>query len=343
MRCPKCQFDHELQTTECLKCGIVFARYQAALEAERTAAADSAAPQSIGAEAAPAGPMGRTMPLSKSAAFPAQSDQAMLEAAARARADTEAAMAKARSDAAREFKARAVALPAALIVARLLVGTGWRMAVRMLTMVLHESGHAITSWLTGRWAIPMLWVTQMSENQSWLLILVLMGGLGYGGFLAWKAKRWGWLSATGAVLLLQLVILSRPAFTQGALRTFGGDGGALVLAAILMALFYAPRTSALYKSWGLRWGLLAYGALAFMDVYKIWSGPWEDIPFGELEGVNLSDPSLLTQFYGWSVPQLVDRYVHLATACLVALAALYAWGLFSAYQEMRHPKPVEME
>jgi hypothetical protein len=33
MRCPKCQFDHELQTTECLKCGIVFARYQAALDA----------------------------------------------------------------------------------------------------------------------------------------------------------------------------------------------------------------------------------------------------------------------------------------------------------------------
>ena len=32
MRCPKCQFDHELQTTECLKCGIVFARYQAALD-----------------------------------------------------------------------------------------------------------------------------------------------------------------------------------------------------------------------------------------------------------------------------------------------------------------------
>lgn len=33
MRCPKCQFDHELQTTECLKCGIVFARYFAAQEA----------------------------------------------------------------------------------------------------------------------------------------------------------------------------------------------------------------------------------------------------------------------------------------------------------------------
>jgi hypothetical protein len=33
MRCPKCQFDHELQTTDCLKCGIVFSRYQAPQEA----------------------------------------------------------------------------------------------------------------------------------------------------------------------------------------------------------------------------------------------------------------------------------------------------------------------
>jgi hypothetical protein len=33
MQCPKCQFDHKLQTTECLKCGIVFSRYRTAQEA----------------------------------------------------------------------------------------------------------------------------------------------------------------------------------------------------------------------------------------------------------------------------------------------------------------------
>src|SRR5579883_280174 len=32
MHCPKCQFDHPLQTTECLKCGIVFSRYQPPLD-----------------------------------------------------------------------------------------------------------------------------------------------------------------------------------------------------------------------------------------------------------------------------------------------------------------------
>jgi len=112
-------------------------------------------------------------------------------------------------------------------------------------------------------------------------------------------------------------------------------GGALVLATILMATFYAPRESRLYKSWGLRWGLLGIGALSFMHVFLLWSGPLEDLPFGEIEGVNLSDPSLLTEMYGWTVLQMVDRYVRLGTFCLAALLALYVWGLVSAYLRLR--------
>ena len=117
----------------------------------------------------------------------------------------------------------------------------------------------------------------------------------------------------------------------------------MVLATILMATFYAPRESALYKNWGLRWGLLVIGALSFMHVFLIWTGPFEDIPFGEIEGVNLSDPSLLTEMYGWRVTQLVDRYVHLGTACLVVLLALYIWGLVSTYLEIPSSRPTEKQ
>jgi len=60
----------------------------------------------------------------------------------------------------------------------------------------------------------------------------------------------------------------------------------------------------------------------------------EDLPFGEIEGVNLSDPSLLTEMYGWSVTRMVDRYVRLGEVCLVALLGLYLWGLVSAYLEI---------
>lgn len=239
-----------------------------------------------------------------------------------------------RNDALRELKYRALALPLALLVARLVAGTGFRIAAGMLAMVLHESGHAISAWFTGRWAVPMLWVTMHGEERSWGIVLLLTAAIGFGGFLAWKMERWGWVGAAGALLIVQLIFLNLPA---GATIVFGGDGGAMVLATILMATFYAPRDSALYRSWGLRWGLLVVGALAFMHVYRLWSGPFENIPFGEIEGVNLSDPSLLTEMYGWPAAQLVDRYLLLAKACFVVLLALYVWGLVSAYLETRSP------
>jgi hypothetical protein len=185
----------------------------------------------------------------------------------------------------------------------------------------------------------MLWVTMHGEERSWSIVLFLSAAIIFGGFLAWKMERWGWVCAAGALLLLQITVLS--AHMDGALIVFFGDGGAMVLATILMATFYAPRESTLYQRWGLRWGLLAIGALAFMHVYRLWSGPFEDIPFGEIEGVNLSDPSLLTQMYGWNVAQLIDRYLLLAKVCFVILIGLYVWGLVSAYLEIRAPRAVQ--
>jgi hypothetical protein len=63
-----------------------------------------------------------------------------------------------------------------------------------------------------------------------------------------------------------------------------------------------------------------------MHDFMMWRGTLEDLPFGEIEAVNLSDPSLLTEMYGWTVLQMVDRYVRLGTVCLLALLALYIWG-----------------
>lgn len=309
MRCPKCQFDHPLQTTECLKCGIVFSRYKAALES----AANQVNPDVAVAVPAPPG---------------------MAEPA------TAANDALSRTDARTELKYRIFALPLALLLARLGAGTPLRMAAAMLAMVLHESGHAITAWLTGRWAVPLLWVTPHGQERSWGIVLLVTAAILFGGFLAWKAERWGWVLAAGAVLLLQLIVLSLPA---EALIVFFGDGGAMVLATILMATFYAPRESRLYKSWGLRWGLLVIGALSFMHVFLMWTGPLENLPFGEIEGVNLSDPSLLTEMYGWTVLQMVDRYVRLGTLCLLALLALYIWELVSAYLELRRSPSSEQQ
>jgi hypothetical protein len=299
MRCPKCQFDHALQTTECLKCGIVFSRYRPTPEPAPEASQDASAE-----------PEAAAIP-------PAESEQAVD-----------------RGEAIRELKYRALALPCALIVARLLAATGLRMTAGMLAMVVHESGHAITAWFTGRWAIPLLWVTPHALERSWLIVVPLAAAILFGGFVAWKTERWGWVCAAAMALLVQLIFLSVPA---EALIVFGGDAGAMVLATMLMLAFYAPRESAMYKAPSLRWGLLVFGALAFLHVFLLWTGPIDDIPFGEIEGVGPSDPTLLTEMYGWSVTQLVDRYVGLGELCLAALGVFYVWGLVSAYLRMRAP------
>lgn len=327
MRCPKCQFDHPLQTTECLKCGIVFSKYKPPVDVSGIPELSGAVAKQPDA-AVPAKPADERMAAAVVSSFVTSLERALS-------ADADKSPAAIRKEAATEFKYRLLALPLALLVARLVAGTSLRVAAGMLAMVLHESGHAITAWLAGRWAVPMLWVTMHGEERSWSIVLFLTAAIMFGGFLAWKMERWGWVCFAGALLLLQITVLS--AHHDEALIVFFGDGGAMVLATILMATFYAPRESALRQNWGLRWGLLVIGALTFMYVYRLWSGPFENIPFGEIEGVNLSDPSLLTQMYGWNVAQMIDRYLLLAKVCFVVLFGLYVWGLVSAYLEVRSP------
>lgn len=330
MRCPKCQFDHPLQTTECLKCGTVFSKYETLANPSATSALPAVATAQPGA-AVPAKPTDPRMAAAMVSSFAASLDTALSSEAA------DKSPAAIRKEASREFKYRLLALPLALLFGYWATGTGLDMPAGMLAMVVHESGHAITAWLAGRWAVPMLWVTMHGENRSWPIVLIVMAAIVFGGFLAWRARRWELVCAAGAVLILQLVILSAlSGFQQEGLIVFGGDGGALVLATILMSTFYAPAGGALRKSRGVRWGLLVIGALAFMHVFRMWSGPFEKIPFGEIEGVNLSDPSLLTAMYGWSLLQMVDRYLLLAKACFVGMGALYLWGLASAYVALRY-------
>jgi hypothetical protein len=230
-----------------------------------------------------------------------------------------------------ERRIHQLALPAALGLAFVVTRSGLRGIVRtFLSMWVHELGHAITAWLCGFGAFPGPWRTPVSEDRMAIVTLAVLAAAGYAGFRAWRAEARGWVAVVAAVVVLQLALtFGVRAHAARGLILFMGDGGCLLLGALLMATLYVRPGSALHRGW-LRWGFLVIGAFAFMDAFTVW---WEakhgseGVVFGEIEGVGDSDPTRLVFEHGWSEVKLVSRYLALGWLGLFGLAGLYVWHL----------------
>jgi hypothetical protein len=248
-------------------------------------------------------------------------------------------------DEALERRVRIFAIPVALAGAALLVWTGpGHFLVRTFaSMWVHEIGHAIAAWLCGYPAFPGPWFTPVADARSPILAVLLAGALAYAVFRSFNAERRALAAASAGLLVLQLgcTLLTSSAARQ--FIVFAGDGGCLVLGTLLMATMYAPAASPLRRGW-LRWGFLVIGAASFADAFAQWWGARSDydtIPFGHDEGSGLSDPSVLTELFGWTTGALVRRYVVLGCLCLAALAAVYAWGLSIAPGRVKRKPPID--
>lgn len=238
-----------------------------------------------------------------------------------------------------EWKIRAIAIPAAIALALVfhLWPTGHWMQRTFLSMMVHEVGHAMTGWFCGFASIPTVWKTTWPESRSLVVTVLLVGGLGFGGWRAWVSDRMLWCGV--AAVGLVLVFLGRQQSVDDAYEafTFGGDAGALILGTALMLTMFAPASSRLRTN-QLRWGFLVIGAAAYVDTFATW---WrartnEDvIPFGEIEGVGLSDPSKLQETFDWTTRQMVDRYVMVGTICGVVLIAVWAHATWRMWQRAR--------
>lgn len=238
-----------------------------------------------------------------------------------------------------EWKLRAAAIPVALVLAVAFHAseTGHFLQRTFLSMMVHELGHAVTAWWSGFSAIPTVWKTLIPETRG-VLFPVLVGGLNaFLIYASWKAKRYAVL-ALGLVLgVLQFIALNRTPEQAQELIAFGGDAGAMILGTALMMTFFVGPESKLRTN-HLRWGFLVIGAAALVDTLATWWTARRDpdvIPFGEIEGVGLSDPSKLSEDYGWSVHELVHRYTTLGTLCVVALGIAWAWGVYSARRDAK--------
>lgn len=308
--CPRCA-EPRILAPECPRCGVLYAR------AEARAAQLASRP-------APPAPVPEPTPVEPQAPFP--------PAGLAWNGDAE--------DARSELRVRLFALPVALALAWLLVNSPfWGRLLRIfLSMWIHELGHAVTAWFCGFPSMPGPWVTRTGDERSTFVFLVLATlfvGMSLRGYLT-RSRLLMIAGATALVLQFVGTVMLSP-WKARMLVVFGGDAGCLVLGGLLMTTVYAPRESKLRQGW-LHWGYLTIGAAAFMDAFSQWWAArtdFERIPFGDIDGVGLSDPSKLVDVYGWGELELIRRYTWLGLACLAALAVLYGVQLNRARAGLR--------
>jgi hypothetical protein len=230
-----------------------------------------------------------------------------------------------------ERRVRLFAIPVALVLAWAAVHAGFlRMLVRtVLSMWIHELGHAVAAWLCGRFAVPGPWFTPMGSGRSLIVVLLVAAALVAGAVRLWGQSR-PWSVALLALLPVQLYCSFGLGERQAtAFIIWSGDGGCLVLGTLLMLSLYARKQSQIRVGW-LRWGFLVIGAAAWADGFATWWAARTDrdaIPFGENEGRGLSDPTVLVFEKGFSIPGLVSSYIWAGALCLAVLAVAYVLGL----------------
>lgn len=240
-------------------------------------------------------------------------------------------------DADLEWKFCVGAIPIALACALVFHASGMGAFLQrlFLTMPVHELGHAIAAWLCGFSAIPTVWKTLVPETRGFIAPVVLLGAFGYMGWRGWAADNRVVMGvAVGLVLVLLVLTFGISAKTARMIIVFSGDGGGMILAVLLMGAFFFGKRTQLYKG-SLRWGFVVIGAAAFVDIYATWVKARSDhdaIPLGSQDGMD-ADPLVLVQQFGWTLDGVVSRYFTLGLLCLLALAAVYAWGVRRAALE----------
>jgi hypothetical protein len=235
-------------------------------------------------------------------------------------------------------KYRLFVFPAFYLAMWVLSDTGFgRFVLRtFFGMWLHEFGHAIAAWLTGRWALPMPWLT-FSFDRNIVVSILMFGGAAALIRFGRQHASMTTMALGGVVLLATLLGHVVPSSFQEPFVTFGGSAGAMVLGALVSCGFLVRSQLRLFQG-GLRWGWLMIGSASWVDATREW---WECktdfalIPFGTLDG-RPTDASRLVDEFGWGAGAMVNRF--LLVAVISFMLAMSAFAAASLRERLTPPR-----
>ncbi len=232
---------------------------------------------------------------------------------------------------------RVAALPIAFLIGLVLSNSPRLMIVVFpMQLTLHEFGHTIAAWLSGRMAVPVLIAAQtwVGGERSVLVILGLAASLGFLGWLAIKERKPFTMAAVILFLLAQLFLTFVATADQSEMwDVFAGLGGEILLSTLIIVAFYYPAPDRLrWDFW--RYILLVPAAIVFCSNYLLWLKVRRDpsyMPMGAAVGPNSNgDLNRLIGDWGWSVEQISTSYLSLATFCGLIIAGHYVFFLVRA-------------
>lgn len=235
-----------------------------------------------------------------------------------------------------------VAAPSALILALAFCATTTgRFFGSLVGMPFHELGHALTSWLSSRFAVPLPFFTVWHDRQSVLFGLLVAAIIAAFGVRSWLEERRFGMSLAATLLLLQLGLswLVPPRLTL-MLQILGGALGEIVLGALLLIAFHFPLPDRLrWDFW--RWPALVPGSICLGNALLLWSRAARDVrqmPWGAAIGDESDgDMNRLVNGFGWRARELASFYLSIALASIVALALAQVWA-FHRYRRALPPR-----
>lgn len=221
------------------------------------------------------------------------------------------------------------ALPIAFLLSIVLHWIGIDALLLGMRIWIHEFGHAVVAWFSGRQATPLPfgW-TNVNPDRSWIVYLCFFTLWNLLFYTGWKEqKRFAMGIATIAVLcqFCMTWFLSQDQFEMW--LAFGGVGGEFYLSTLLVLGFYVP----LPDRW--RWDFWRYpalfmGASTFVNIFSFWhqvKRGLADIPWGSMlngSGDAGGDMNQLRDF-GWSDLHIIHSYIAIGQVCFWLMVVVY--------------------